>query len=151
MARPQVADEGKASNTDANILTKQSRTADNRLSSRFGFRRGDKNSLPYKRILLRNIHTVIHIIYNNTTACQPNPAQPNPTNTLTISTHKNHFNNTLSSLSLYCQCHFHPSCFSFSHLYFKHSPTQHFGFKNSHNANNSIQIRIQNPSKWTCA
>jgi len=43
----------------ANILNKQSQTADKGLSSSLGVERGVNNSSPSKRKLLRNIHTGI--------------------------------------------------------------------------------------------
>ena len=42
----------------ANILNRQSRTADKGWSSNLGVGRGANNSSPYKRILLRNIHNL---------------------------------------------------------------------------------------------
>ena len=42
---------------DANIFNKQSRTDDKGWSSSLGVERSAKKSSPYKRILLRNIHT----------------------------------------------------------------------------------------------
>jgi hypothetical protein len=56
MAHPQVADEGdslKFWRVAANILNKQSRTADEGWSSSFGVWRGANNSSPYKISLLR--------------------------------------------------------------------------------------------------
>jgi hypothetical protein len=50
MARPQVADEGdglQIGKVAANILNKQSRTADRGRPSSLGVGRGDKNSPPY--------------------------------------------------------------------------------------------------------
>ena len=99
---------------EENILNKQSRTADNRLSPSLGVGRGDNNSTPYECILLLNNNTLSHIIYNKISACQPNHEQLKTTNTPTIKFHKIHFINTLSTMSHYCHRHFHPSCFSFS-------------------------------------
>jgi hypothetical protein len=55
MARPQVADGGKAPiwRIAANISIKQSRTADKEWSSSVGVGRGANNFSPLKRILLR--------------------------------------------------------------------------------------------------
>ena len=65
---------------------------------------GEMRTIPHliNIILLRNTDTLSHIIYIKISACQPNPEQLNPANTPTISFHKAHFNNTLSSLSHYC-------------------------------------------------
>ena len=58
MARPQVANGGKASmwRVTANILNKESRTADKWWSSRLRFGRGSNSSSPYKLTLLRKEH-----------------------------------------------------------------------------------------------
>jgi hypothetical protein len=58
MARPPVADGGTASDmrVAANILNKQSRTADKGWSSSVGVGRDANNSSLLKHILLRNIH-----------------------------------------------------------------------------------------------
>jgi hypothetical protein len=56
--RPQVAEEERHPiwGVAANILNKQSRTADKGRSSSLGVGRGANNSSLLKRILLRNIH-----------------------------------------------------------------------------------------------
>jgi hypothetical protein len=58
---------------EENVLNKQSPTADNMLSPTLGIGRSGNNSSPYKHILLRNNHTLSHIIYNTISASQPNP------------------------------------------------------------------------------
>jgi hypothetical protein len=58
MARPQVADGGDGHQiwrVAANILNKQSRTANRGWSSGLGVGRGTNNSLPYKISLLPNV------------------------------------------------------------------------------------------------
>ena len=59
MARPELWMEERPPlrRVAANVLNKQSRTADKRWSSSLGIERGAKNSSLQKRNLLRNIHT----------------------------------------------------------------------------------------------
>jgi len=59
MARPQVGNRGKVSiwRVAANILNKQSRTADKWWSSGLGFGRRSNNTSPYKLTLLRKGHS----------------------------------------------------------------------------------------------